>query len=72
MPGEGDGEALLRTLLQPSILPEGGLTSPGAGDLGRVNTGRQGSTDTAPPGKVPLPGHKTPDFAETDPSRAAG
>lgn len=67
MPG-GDGQALLRTVLQPSLLPDRGLAHPGAHVIWE---GRQGTTTTGGE-EVPLPSYKTPDPSETDPSRAAG
>lgn len=63
MPG-GDGQALLRTLLQPSLLPDRGMAHPRAHETweGR-NTGRQGTTSTGGE-EVPLPSHKTPDLRD--------
>lgn len=56
MPG-GDGQALLRTVLQPSLLPDRGLAHPGAHVIWE---GRQGTTTTGGE-EVPLPSYKTPD-----------
>lgn len=61
MPG-GEGQAMLGTLFQPSLLPDRGKTHPRAHETWEGhNTDRQGTTNTGVE-EVPLPSDKTPDL----------